>query len=102
MQSWNNGDTGEYVKKVIDNNFSALDARLSQAAFVYTKKFTESDWKDGIIKINRAEYNKIEPRVDLYIQNGDGYSIVFGGYSVTESGVELESDVAYTGKVVIR
>lgn len=102
MKTWNNGDNGAVVKKVIDENFDVLEKRIDMLSFVYVKSFTTSDWVSGTITINHAEYNKLNPLVELYMKNGSEYCEVLGGYSVVDSGVVLKSDMAYEGKVVIR
>lgn len=102
MKTWNNGDKGSLVKEIIDGNFSILDARITQVNRVYVKEFTSSDWNSGIILIQYSEYVKQNPCIDLYRKNSNGYSIVFGGYEIKDYGIELQSDMAYDGKVVIR
>lgn len=102
MDTWKAGDSGEHVRKVIENNFAEIVAAINQNASRYVKTFTASDWINGAIFIKQSDYNKLSPCVDLYIKSNDTYSIVFGGYSVSDKGVELQSDIPYEGKVVIR
>ena len=102
MNSWKNGASGGTVKKVIDENFLELGERISQATLVYVLNFKTSDWKDGIITIDYACYNKQNPSVDVYIKKDSEYESVLGGYSITNSAVRLYSDMAYDGRVVIR
>ena len=105
MDTWNNGDSGKVVKKIIDNNFSTLYTSISQIKNNSEKcviYFLASDWSDdGKLFIEYSKYNKLNPFVDLYIKNGNSYSFVFGGCEVTNDGIELQSDMAYDGKVVI-
>ena len=102
MNTWNNGDSGEKVKQVIDDNFKNLDERTLQLTNGYTLSFEESSWIEGKIFIAREEYKRESPCVELYIENTDGYSIVCGGYQILSSGIRLQSDIPYKGKVVIR
>lgn len=102
MNTWNNGDRGEKVKQVIDENFKILDERTSQLTNGYTLSFEESNWVNGKISIAREEYEGENPRVDLYIETTDGYSVVCGGYEISNTGIKLQSDIPYKGKVVIR
>ena len=102
MNSWKNGASGGTVKKVIDENFLELGERISQATLVYAWNFKISDWKDGSIKIDYQCYNKQNPSVQLYIKQNSGYEPVLGGYVITNNSVEIYSDIAYDGKVVIR
>lgn len=106
MDTWENGAKGSNVKKIIDGNFDNLDIRLKevakQATSVYIKEFTTSDWTSGVITIKYSEYNKLNPCVELYIKDNNGYSVVFGGYTINDYGIDLQSDMAYEGKVVIR
>lgn len=102
MDTWRNGDSGKLVKEVIDRNFEILDVRTSQLANKCVLSFGIFEWKDGIIFISRSIYNKLDPCVDLYIKNDTGYSLVYGGYKIKDDGIELQSDLPYEGKVVIR
>ena len=102
MNTWDNGAKGSDVKKIIDGNFDILDERLKQATSVCIKEFTTSDWASGVITIKYSEYNKLNPCVELYIKDNGRYSVVFGGYTINDYGIELQSDMAYEGKVVIR
>lgn len=102
LKFWQNGDRGATVKKVIETNFENINEQVSQLSNKYVLYFTTSQWKDGIITIAYSEYNKLNPCVDLYIKNGTGYSFVHGGYEIKDNGIELQSDIAYEGKVVIR
>ena len=102
MKTWSNGDKASVVKEIIDSNFSTLDTRITQVAKTYVREFTASDWSFGVILIQYSEYSKPNPCIELYIKNGDGYSVVLGGYEIKNYGIELQSDIAYEGKVVIR
>ena len=102
MEKWNNGDRGETVKKIIDNNFEILDARVAKLADTRVIPFSTSDWNNGVIFIEYSRYNKQNPCVDLYIKNDSGYLYVYGGYEINNDGIRLLSDMAYNGKVVIR
>jgi len=102
LKTWVNGTKGSVVKKIIDENFSILEKGLSQTNGVYVKNFTASDWSSGTIFIKQSEYNKTTPIIELYIKNDNSYSMVLGGYRITNSGVELLSDINYEGRVVIR
>lgn len=116
MNSWTNGAKGSDVRRIIDNNFDTLDKRTieldkrmteldrttSDRTAVYVKDFVVSEWVSGIITIKQSEYNKTNPCIELYVKNGDNYSIVYGGYEVNKYGIELQSDMPYEGRVVIR
>lgn len=104
-QTWDNGAKGSYVKKVIDDNFIELYNFMSESVKgnqSYVKIFTASDWRNGAIFIQNTEYEKLNPYVEVYIKNKEGYSAVIGGYIINDSGIELQSDIPYDGKVVIR
>lgn len=103
MNTWNNGERGKVVRDIISKNFENLDARVNNLANGYVLYFSESDWLNGTIFIEHLRYNKRQnPIVDLYIKNGNSYSSVYDGYEVKEDGIELQSDMKYAGKVVIR
>ena len=102
MNSWKNGASGGTVKKVIEDNFLELGERISQATLVYVLNFKAAEWKNGVIAVDYTCYNKQNPRVDVYIKQNSGYEPVLGGYAITNSGVEIYSDIAYDGRVVIR
>lgn len=105
MRTWQNGERGKVVKEIIDGNFEELDVRMSgleSSNKAITKMFFPLDWENGIITIDYAEYKKVNPCIELYIKTDKGYSIVYGGYVLTDNGIELQSDIAYEGKVVIR
>ena len=102
MKTWNNGDSGAVVKEIIDGNFASLSTRVEQETKVYVKNFTASDWSYGIISIQYSEYQRLNPIIELYIKTSSGYTVVLGGYEIKDYGIELQSDIAYEGKVVIR
>ena len=116
MDSWANGAKASEVQRVINGNFDTLDRRTNELDrrmleldriteernATYIKDFVVSEWVSGIIPIKQSEYNKTIPRIELYIKNEDGYSIVYGGYEIKNYGVELQSDIPYEGRVVIR
>lgn len=102
MQKWNNGERGDIVKKIIEDNFDILEARTARLASNYIMDFDLPDWSSGVIFIPYSQYNKPTPCVDLYMKTVDGYSLVFGGYEIKNNGIELHSDMAYKGRVVIR
>lgn len=105
MRTWQNGERGKVVKEIIDENFEQLDDRTRKIELfnkAMSKTFSIEDWETGSITIDYSEYNKVNPCVELYIKTSQGYSIVYGGYILTDDGIELQSDIAYEGKVVIR
>ena len=102
METWSNGDRGKVVKEVIDNNFKILNSRVSQLEDKRVLYFPTSKWKNGTIFIEYSAYNKSNPCVDVYIKNSTGYSFVYGGYEIRDNGIELQSDIPYECKVVIR
>lgn len=114
MESWKNGAQGSEVKRIINNNFDILDKKIIGINGKISNleptgiTFVSSTWvyvessKTYAIFIPYSSYNKANPSVEVYIKNGDGYSPVRGGYKIKEYGVELQSDLAYEGKVVIR
>ena len=99
---WRNGDQGSVVKKAIETNFTNLNEQLAQVSKAYVFTFRKSDWSNGVIFISETAYSKQNPCVDLYLKDGDKYSVVYGGFVVKDRGVELRSDMPYEGKVVIR
>ena len=102
ISKWQYGDNGETVKNIIDTNFANLNKQVNQLNNRWVYIFTKSDWINGTIHLSYSQYQKLNPCIDLYIKNGDGYSFVYGGYEIKTDGVELQSDIPYEGKVVIR
>ena len=102
LEFWQNGDSGYKVQKVIENNFKNINDQVNNISKNYVLDFKSSDWKNGVIFINNSSYLKQNPCVELYIKRGTKYSLVYGGYEITNSGIELQSDIAYEGRVVIR
>lgn len=102
MNSWENGTKAGEVKRIIDQNFEELDERIIQIANAYIRHFLTSDWTNGKIFIGYSEYKKSNPCVDVYIRDNNGYSLVYGGYEVKDNGIELQTDLPYEGRVVIR
>ena len=102
MKTWKNGEKGKVVKQIIDENFSTLETSITQMKKTYIKDFTSSDWSSGVIFIQYSEYVKSHPIVELYAKHNGKYSSVFGGYRITDSGIELLSDINYEGRVIIR
>lgn len=101
IKSWNNGDSGEYVKEVIDSNFRILEQRIIKSTFL--KTFNSSDWANGLITIKYAEHGIYSPIPHVFILDGEEYVDVIDGYLVdSENNVYLQSDIPYTGKVVIK
>ena len=114
MDSWKNGAQGSEVRNIIDNNFDILDKRTNNIKDRLSNleptgiTFASSTWvyvensKTYTIFIPYSDYKKANPCVEVYIKNEDGYSPVRGGHKIKNNGVELQSDLAYEGKVVIR
>lgn len=102
IDKWIFGDNGETVKNIIDSNFANINEQLNHLANRWEFCFKTSDWEDGKISIDYSQYKKINPCVDLYIKNDSGYSFVYGGYEIKANGIELQSDMPYEGKVVVR
>ena len=102
LKFWQNGSKGSEVKEIIETNFKNINAQLGQVASPYVQTFTVSDWKNGAIFIDYSAYSRQNPCIDLFVKNGNAYSFVYGGYEIKNNGIELQSDIAYDGKVVIR
>lgn len=114
MDSWSNGAKGSEVKRIIDNNFDVLDKKIAKInenmskAGATSKNFVKSEWlfAEGLntysIFVPYSDYNKENPCVDIYIKDNSGYSLVYCGYMIEESGIRLLSDMPYEGRVVIR
>ena len=102
INTWRNGDSGKIVKEVIDSNFTNLNVQIGQLSNRYVFSFAESDWRNGVIYIEYSEYMKQNPCVEVYINTNNGLSPVWGGYEIKNNGIELQSDLPYAGKVVIR
>lgn len=122
MDSWVNGAKGSEVKRVIDNNFDILDKRIIKINDDVSKlinsdvskstplsiEFVASDWgfaenlKTYVISIPYEDYERENPCVEVYIKRDSGYSPVWSGYTIGEHGIDLQSDMPYEGKVVIR
>ena len=102
QQKWENGAKGGRIKEIIDSNFEELYLRVGEMENRIIIPFSESDWRGDTYFIEYSKYKKRSPCVDLYINNGSGYSSVYGGYEVSDEGIRLQSDIAYNGKVVIR
>ena len=122
MESWVNGAMSSEVKRVIDNNFEVLDKRTAKINDDILRlinnetsklnplsiEFATSEWifvdslKTYIISVPYEGYNMDNPCIEVYIKNENRYSLVYGGYTIGEQGIELQSDIPYEGKVVIR
>ena len=102
MNTWDNGARADVVKKIIDTNFQELSNRIDETAHFYVKNFKTSDWDGNTIFISHAESKKLNPCVNLYIKTNTGYSVVEGGFEIVNGGVELQTDIPYEGRVVIR
>lgn len=102
IDQWRYGDNGKTVKEIIDSNFANLNRQLNQITDRWEHKFKASDWVNGIINLNYSQYKKASPCVDLYIKSDNGYLFVYGGYKIKEDSIELQSDMPYEGKVVVR
>ena len=114
MESWRNGAKGSEVKSVIDKNFDTLDKQTKKINNDVSKllpisiEFVASNWdfiedlKTYIISIPYSTYNRENPCADVYIKSDGNYSLVYGGCIISESGIELQADIPYEGKVVIR
>lgn len=102
MSLWKTGDSGERVREAIEREFDRLNKRIDQGTPPKVMDFKLSDWDGGTIFIAQSEYNKAYPCVDLYMKLNGVYSLVLGGYSYNSGGIELQSDIPYEGRVVIR
>lgn len=102
IKKWQYGDNGKTVKEIIDANFDNLNTQMSQLTNRWEREFKTEDWKDGVIRIAYSEYKKVNPCVDLYIKRDNALSFVYGGYEINGNYIELQSDMPYEGKVVIR
>jgi hypothetical protein len=106
LNTWSNGAKASVVKQIIDENFSKLEESIKKIDLdrgqTYIKDFKKSEWGSGTIIIKQSEYDKTNPDVSLYMKCEDGYIEVFGGYRITGTDIELLSDIAYEGRVVIR
>lgn len=102
MSLWKTGDSGEKVRQVIEKQFNTLNERINQGMPPYVMDFKLSDWDNGTIFIEQSKYNKAYPCVDLYMKLNGTYSLALGGYSYSNGGIELQSDIPYEGRVVIR
>lgn len=71
---------------------------------VYSEMFDESQWLDGEIFISHQAHCVSSPVVQVLILNGDGiYEEVIGGYYINnDNDVILQSDINFSGKVVIK
>lgn len=69
----------------------------------YTANIMKYDWKDNIIYIAFSTHKVQNPIVQLYIQEGNGYSPVFGGVIVDDNfNITLTTDLPFAGKVVVK
>ena len=115
MDSWINGAKASDVKHVIDNNFDVLDKRtikmnndILKLGSGALKEFVASDWvfdenlKIYVIPIPYADYERETFCVDVHIKNEGVYLPVYGGYRITEQGIDLMSAMPYEGRVVIK
>ena len=102
MKTWGTGASGEDVRKAIEENFDTLYAALKDVEKRYVKEFSVDDWFLGEITIPFSAYKKQNPCVETFMKDGSHYMPVFGGYEIVGSGVTLQSDIPYEGKVVIR
>lgn len=98
---WNNGDSGQVVKDVIEYNFALLNKRLDERYF--TKTFTSTDWKNGVITVDYYEHRINPPSPHVLMLNNGKYIDVYGGYYIdAENNIHLQSDIPFNGKVVIK
>ena len=102
IKTWQYGDNGETVKDIIDSNFRYLNEQVAPMYHGWQRDFRASDWVKGIISIPYSQYKRDNPRVDVYVKNNGGYSPVYGGYEMKGDRIELQSDIPYEGRVVIR
>ena len=122
MDSWRNGAQSSEVKSIIDKNFDILDKRTIKINGDISKlidnggselnslniEFVASNWifadnsKTYVISIPYSDYNRENPCVEVYIKNEDDYSPVYGGYKIGKYGIDLQSDMPYEGRVVIK
>ena len=70
----------------------------------YTKEFDSNSWlSSNKYYIPFEEHKKKDPSVQLFILEGNDYSLVIGGVEINESfDVTISSDLPFTGKVVIK
>ena len=101
IKKWINGDNGKVVKEIIEENFDALDHRITVLENKYVYNFISSDWSDGIISLDISGSLRDNPEVSLYLKQGNNYIPVCSGYIITNNGIELQSDLPYEGRVVI-
>ena len=122
MESWINGEKSSKVKSIIDNNFDILDKRTKKMNDDISKlvnggasestslriEFIASNWsffenlKTYIISIPYENYKKENPCIEVYVKNNDGYSSVYDGYIIRENAIDLQADMPYEGRVVIK
>lgn len=101
LKKWENGARGGYVKEVIDYNFQFLNNRIDDRS--YSKTFTISNWRNGIIDIDYHEHRIESPTPQVMMFYDGKYVDVYGGYYIDSSnGVHLQSDIPFDGKVVIK
>lgn len=69
----------------------------------YIANITLSSWTDNLIYINFNTHHIKNPIVQLYINDGIGYSPVLGGVSIdAEFNITLYTDMPFVGRVVIK
>lgn len=101
LRTWRNGDSGAYVKEVIEHNFNILNEKLNNRCF--SKSFTTSDWDSGIIRIDYYEHRFSNPSPSIYFLYNGVYLEVCGGFTIdSKNNIFLESDMPFEGKVVVR
>lgn len=69
----------------------------------YIANITLSSWTENLIYIDFNTHHIKNPIVQLYINDGAGYSPVIGGVTVdAEFNISLSTDMPFTGKVVVK
>jgi hypothetical protein len=82
-----------------------LNGKWQKKSFdtTYTKEFSDTDWANGRIVIDFKTHLVSNPSVQIYMNSEDGDTPVVGGFIIDDvNNIIIESDMSFSGRVVIR
>lgn len=85
--------------------FCYLNGKWQEKSFdtTYTKEFSDTDWASGRIVIDFKTHLVSNPSVQIYMNSEGGDISVVGGFIIDDdNNIIIESDMSFSGRVVIR
>ena len=82
-----------------------LNGKWQKKSFdtTYTKEFSDTDWANGRIVIDFKTHLVSNPSVQIYMNSEGGDIPVVGGFIIdNDNNIIIESDMSFSGRVVIR